>query len=329
MHHIQLEEGAKAHRDPQRKLNPNMREEVIKEVLKLLYLGIIYSIPDSEWMCIDYRKLNAATRKDHFPLSFIDQMLERLAEKPYFCFLDGYSGYFHIYVDPEDQSKITFTCPFETYAYRRMPFGLCNAPGTFQRCMMSIFSDLLEECIEIIMDDFTVYGDSFDACLHHLDIMLGRCRAKNLVLNYEKCHFMVTEGIVLGHIVSEKEENASHSVLVRKIPTVPTWVEEFDWEVKDKKGTENRVADHLSRITQGEEEDEIPDAFPEEHLYLTTMRPQLISWAYHAAQLDPAEASQEVMKRNREPWFTDLSKLSGHGRITSFPRSHSSPEDED
>ena len=172
MHHIRLEEGTKAHRDPQRKLNPNMREEVLKEVLKLLSLGIIYSIPDSEWvspvhmvpkksgiqvikndknelvptrlvtgwrMCIDYRKLNEATRKDHFPLPFIDQMLERLAGKQYFCVLDGYSGYFQIYVDPEDQEKTTFSCPFDTYAYRRMSFGLCNAPGTFQRCMMKIF----------------------------------------------------------------------------------------------------------------------------------------------------------------------------------------------
>ncbi|KAL1567124.1 hypothetical protein AAHA92_02640 [Salvia divinorum] len=237
MHHIRMEEGAKTHRDPQRKLNPHIREEVMKEVLKLLYLGIIYSIPDSEWvspvhmvpkksriqvvtndrnelvptrlvtgwrMCIDYRKLNAATSKDHFPLPFIDQMLERLTGKQYFCFLDGYSGYFQIYVDPEDQSKTTFTCPFGTYAYKRMPFGLCNAPGTFQRCMMSIFSDLLEDCIEIFMDDFTVYGDSFEACLHHLDKVLESYRAKTLVLNFKKCHFMVIEGIVLGHIVSEK-----------------------------------------------------------------------------------------------------------------------------
>ena len=88
----------------------------------------------------------------------------------------------------EDQEKTTFTCPFGTYAYRRMPFGLCNAPGTFQRCMMSIFSDLLEDCIEIFLDDFTVYGDSFETCLRHLDVVLERCRKKNLVLNYEKCH---------------------------------------------------------------------------------------------------------------------------------------------
>ncbi|KAL1555016.1 hypothetical protein AAHA92_15505 [Salvia divinorum] len=85
-----------------------------------------------------------------------------------------------------------------------MPFGLCNAPGTFQRCMMSIFSDLLEECIEIFMDDFTVYGDTFEKCLHNLDLVLERCQRKNLVLNFEKCHFMVTEGIVLGHVVSER-----------------------------------------------------------------------------------------------------------------------------
>ncbi|KAL1568930.1 hypothetical protein AAHA92_00473 [Salvia divinorum] len=237
MHHIRLEEGAKAHRDPQRKLNPHLREEVLKEVLKLVSLGIIYSIPDSNWvspvhmvpkksgiqvvtnaknelvptrlvtgwrMCIDYRKLNAATKKDHFPLPFIDQILERLAGKQYFSFLDAYSGYFQIYVDPEDQEKTTFTCPFGTYAYQRMPFGLCNAPGTFQRCMMSIFSDLLEECIEIFMDDFTVYGDTFEKCLHNLDLVLERCQKKSLVLNFEKCHFMVTEGIVLGHVVSER-----------------------------------------------------------------------------------------------------------------------------
>jgi hypothetical protein len=98
----------------------------------------------SEWrVCIDYRKLNYATRKDHFPLPFIYQMVERLAGHAYYCFLDGYSGYNQVSVDPEDQEKTTFTCPFGTFAYRRMPFGLCNAPATFQRCMISIFSDMV------------------------------------------------------------------------------------------------------------------------------------------------------------------------------------------
>nr|KYP60984.1 Retrovirus-related Pol polyprotein from transposon 17.6 [Cajanus cajan] len=85
-----------------------------------------------------------------------------------------------------------------------MPFGLCNAPGTFQRCMLSIFSDFLENCIEVFMDDFTVYGSSFDACLDSLDRVLNRCIETNLVLNFEKCHFMVEQGIVLGHIISSR-----------------------------------------------------------------------------------------------------------------------------
>ena len=113
-------------------------------------------------VCIDYRKLNTATRKDHFPLPFIYQMLDRLAGHPHFCFLDRYSGYNQIAIAPEDQEKTTFTCPFGTFSFRRMPFGLCNAPGTFQRCMMSIFSYLAEEVMEIFMDDFTVYGSSFE-----------------------------------------------------------------------------------------------------------------------------------------------------------------------
>ena len=93
-------------------------------------------------MVIDFRKLNKGTKKDHYPLPFIDQMLERLSKNTYFCFLDGYSGFSQIPVSKEDQEKTTFTCPFGTFAYRRMPFGLCNAPPTFKRCMMAIFSFL-------------------------------------------------------------------------------------------------------------------------------------------------------------------------------------------
>ncbi|GKD17872.1 reverse transcriptase domain-containing protein, partial [Tanacetum coccineum] len=101
-----------------------------------------------------------------------------------------------------DQEKTTFTCPFRTYAYRRMPFGLCNAPATFQRCMLAIFHDMIEESVEIFMDDFSVFGNSVDNCPNNLDKMLQRCKDANLVLNWEKCHFMVKEGIVLGHKVS-------------------------------------------------------------------------------------------------------------------------------
>jgi hypothetical protein len=146
--------------------------------------------------------MNATTRKDHFPLPFIDQMVERLVGHEYYYFLDGYNRYNQVHVDPEDQEKTTFTCPFGTFAYRRMPFGLCNAPATFQQCMISIFSDMVECFMEIFMDDFSVFGSSFQECLHLLTLVLVRCKEKNLVLNWEKCHFMVKQGIVLGHVIS-------------------------------------------------------------------------------------------------------------------------------
>ena len=142
-------------------------------------------------VCMDYRKLNKATRKDYFPLSFIDQMLDRLAGKQYYCFLDGYSGYNQIAIAPEDQEKTTFTCPYGTFAFRRMPFGLCNALATFHRCMMFIFSNMVQQTLEVFMDDFSVFGETYNDCLHNLEEVLKRCEMINLVLNWEKCHFMV------------------------------------------------------------------------------------------------------------------------------------------
>ncbi|GJV90589.1 reverse transcriptase domain-containing protein [Tanacetum coccineum] len=161
-HKILMEDHVKPTVQHQRRVNPKIHEVIKKEVIKLLDVGLIYPISDSPWVspvhcvpkkggitiiknddneliptrlvtgwrvCIDYIKLNDATRKDHFPLPFMDQMLERLAGNEYYCFLDGFSGYFQIPIDPKDQEKTTFTCPYGTFAYRRMPFGLCNAPG--------------------------------------------------------------------------------------------------------------------------------------------------------------------------------------------------------
>nr|GEZ16531.1 reverse transcriptase domain-containing protein [Tanacetum cinerariifolium] len=188
----------------QRSVNPKIHYVIKKEVLN----GLIYPISDSPWVslvhcvpkkgdftiveneeneliltrlvtgwrvCIDYRKLNEATRKDHFPLPFMDQMLERLSGNEYYCFLDGFSGYFQIPINPKDQEKTTFTCPYETFAYRRMPFGQCNAPGTFQRCMMAIFHDMTEK----------------------------QWKSSWTTSRWEKSHFMVKEGIILGHKISK------------------------------------------------------------------------------------------------------------------------------
>ncbi|KAK1615325.1 hypothetical protein QYE76_020842 [Lolium multiflorum] len=211
-HAINMEDDAKPVVEHQRRLIPKMKEVVRNEVLKLLEAGIIYPIADSRWvspvhcvpkkggmtvvpndndelipqrivvgyrMCIDFQKVNKVTKKDHYPLPFIDQMLERLSKNTHFCFLDGYSGFSQIAVKAKDQEKTTFTCPYGTYAYRRMPFGLCNAPATFQRCMSAIFHGFCESIVE-------------------------RCEETNLVLNWEKCHFMVNEGIVLGHKISRE-----------------------------------------------------------------------------------------------------------------------------
>ncbi|GJU75596.1 reverse transcriptase domain-containing protein [Tanacetum coccineum] len=207
-HKIQLIDDKNPVVQKQRRLNPNMQEVVKKEIVKLLDTGIIYLIPDSPWVspihcvpkkggitvvtnkkdelvptrtvtrwrvCIDYRKLNEATAKDHFYLPFMDQMLERLTRNKYFCFLDGFSGYFQITIDPMDEEK--------------QP-SLASSEHT------------LTESVEVFMEDFSVFGNSFDNCLKNLDKMLQCCKDANLVLNWEKCHFMVKEGIVLGHKVS-------------------------------------------------------------------------------------------------------------------------------
>ena len=137
-------------------------------------------------VCIDYKRLNVVIRKDHFPLPFIDQLLESVFEHPFYCFLDGYSRYFQIEITAEDHEKTTFTCPFGTYAYRRIPFSLCNAPTTFQRCMLNIFSDMVKRIMEVYMDDITIYGGTFEECLANLETVLHRCIEKNLVLNWEK-----------------------------------------------------------------------------------------------------------------------------------------------
>nr|GFA21587.1 reverse transcriptase domain-containing protein [Tanacetum cinerariifolium] len=228
-----------------------------KEVKKLLDAGLIYTISDSPWVrpvhcvpkkggftmvenekneliptrlvtewrvCIYYRKLNEATRKDHFPLPLMDQMLKRLAENEYYCFLDGFSGYFQIPTDPRNQEKTTFTCPYGTFAYRRMPFGLCNAPGNFQRCMLAIFHDMVEKTMEVFMKDFSVFGNSFRNCLSRLDKMLQRCEDTNLSLNREKSHFMVKESIVLGHKISKNriEVDRAKVDIIAKLPHLTT-----------------------------------------------------------------------------------------------------------
>nr|GEU53702.1 DNA-directed DNA polymerase [Tanacetum cinerariifolium] len=327
-HKILMEEDYEPVVQSQRRVNPKIHEPWVSPSHCVPKKGRITVVENennkliptwlvTEWrVCIDYRKLNDATCKDHFPLSFMDQMLKRLAGNEFYCFLDGFSGYFQIPINPLDQEKTTFTSLYGTFAYRRMPFGLCNAPGTFQKCMMAIFHDMIKKTMEVFMDDFLVFEDSFSSCLSHLDAMLQRCEDTNLVLNWEKCHFMVKKGIVLGHKISKNglEVGRSKVDVIVKLPYPTTvkgvrsflghagfyrrfiqdfskiarpmthlleketpfvfstdyhsalkyllskqdakprlirWVlllQEFYIIIRDKKGTKNPVADHLSRL---------------------------------------------------------------------------------
>ncbi|GJX65902.1 reverse transcriptase domain-containing protein [Tanacetum coccineum] len=273
-------------------------------------------------ICIDYRKLNDATRKDHFPLPFMDQMLERLAGNEYYCFLDGFSGYFQIPIDSQDQEKTTFTCLYGTFAYRRMPFGLCNAPGTFQRCMMAIFHDMIEEIMEVFMDDFSVIGDSFSSCLSHLDKML-----KRNTMTGAQAHYTATEKellamvyafekfrpyLVLSKTIVYTDHSALKYLLAKQDakPRLLWWIlllQEFDVIIRDKKGAENLAADHLSRLEnphQGDlEKKEITKTFPLETLRMITFHgdsntPWFVNIAnYHAGNFVVKGMSSQQKKK--------------------------------
>ncbi|GJS04859.1 reverse transcriptase domain-containing protein [Tanacetum coccineum] len=331
-HKILMEDDFKPAVQHQRRVNPKIHKVIKKEVIKLLDAGLIYPIFDSSWVslvhcvlkkggmtvvenedneliptrlitgwrvCIDYYKLNDATRKDYFPMPFIVQMLERLAGNEYYCFLDGFFGYFQILIDPQDQEKTTFTCPYGTFAYPRMPFGLCNAPGTFRRCMIAIFHDMIEETMEVFMDDFSIFEDSLSSCLSYLDKMIKRCEDTNLVLNWEKCHFMVKEDIVLGHKISKSgiETDRAKVDVIAKLPhttsvkafnvlkkkltetpilVAPDWDLPFEimYDASDYAGAKNLAADHLSRLEnphQGDlEKKDINETFPLETLRMVT-----------------------------------------------------------
>nr|GEX05970.1 reverse transcriptase domain-containing protein [Tanacetum cinerariifolium] len=239
-------------------------------------------------VCIDYQKLNDATRKDHFPLPFMGQMLERLAGNEYYCFIDGFSGHFQIPIDPQDQEKTTFTCPYGTFAYRCMPFGLCNAPGTFQRCMMAIFHDRIEKRYK----------------------MLKWCEDTNLCLNWEKSHFMVKEGIVLGHKISKNgiEVDKAKVDIIAKLPH-PTTIKE------------NLAADHLSRLENPHQsvldKKEIIKTFPLETLNVVMLKygvTHRLATAYHPQTSRKVKVFNRGLKRilertvgeNRASWSDKL-----------------------
>ncbi|XP_049381305.1 uncharacterized protein LOC125845836 [Solanum stenotomum] len=316
MNKIYMEEDHKPSAQHQRRLNPLMKELVRKEVIKWLDTGILYPISNSNWVslvqCVPKKGGMTMVKNEKNELTPTRTMLDRLAEQEYYCFLDGYFGYNRIFVAPEDLEKTTLTRPYSTYAFKHMLFGLCNASTTIQRYVMTIFHDMVEDFLEVFKDDFSVFGKSFEICLRNLDQVLARCEDTDLVLNWEKCHFLVQEGIVLGHKVSKSglgvdkakveviekfpppistldSAQANYTVTEKKMlalvfpfnkfksyligtkvivytdhaaikylinkkdakPRLIQWIlllQEFDLEIKDRKGIENQIVDHLSRL---------------------------------------------------------------------------------
>nr|GEZ96439.1 reverse transcriptase domain-containing protein [Tanacetum cinerariifolium] len=194
-------------------------KSALLKVLKPRKQAIAWKLTDIKGIDLEFCSHKILFKEDYSP-----KMLERLAGNEFYYFLDGFSGYFQIPIDPKDQEKTTFTCPYRTFVYKRMPFGLCNAPGTFQRCMMVIFHDMIEQTMEVFMDDFSVFDNSFSTCLTNLEMMLKRFEDTKLALNWEKIHFMVKEGIVLGHKISKKgiEVDKSKIKVIYKLPQPTT-----------------------------------------------------------------------------------------------------------
>ena len=216
-HKIPLIPDAKPIRLQRYRMNPNYAKKVKEEIDNLLKAGFIAEVESSDWLfpivvvpkkngklrvCVDYRKLNAQTVKDPFPLPFTDMMLDEVAGHQMYSFMDGYSGYNQLALAPEDREKTTFITEWGAFMYLVMPFGLCNAPATFQRCMMVIFADFLHKFLAIFVDDFTIYSQQQEH-LAYLRLVFQRCREKRICLNPFKCVFCVWKGQLLGHIVSK------------------------------------------------------------------------------------------------------------------------------
>ncbi|RVW25016.1 Gag-Pol polyprotein [Vitis vinifera] len=339
-HHIYKEEDAKPVRQPQRRLNPHMQEVVRGEVLKLLQAGIIYLISNSLWVS----PTQVVPKKSGITV-IQNEKGEKVSTRPT-------SGW-RVCIDYR----------------RRMPFGLCNALATFQRCMLSIFSDMVERIMEVFMGDITVYGGSYQECLLHLETVLQRCIEKDLVLNWEKCHFMVQQGIVLGHIISKNGievdkakdakfvwdekcqksfEELKQFLTTALIVRAPNWklpfefraylvgssivvftdhsalkylltkqdanarlirwillLQEFNLQIQDKKGVENVVADHLSRLVIAHDSHGLPinDDFLEESLMSIEVAP----WYSHIANyLVTGEVPSEWSAQDKRHFFAKI-----------------------
>ncbi|GJU96975.1 reverse transcriptase domain-containing protein [Tanacetum coccineum] len=328
-HKILMEDDSKPAIQHQRRVNPKIHEVIKKEVIKLLDDGLIYLIFDIPWVspvycmpkkgaitiienedneliptrlvmgwrvCINYRKLNDVTRKDHFLLPFMDQMLERLAGNEYYYFLDGFSGYFQIPIDPQDQENTTFTFPYGTFAYRRMPFGLLKEDIVLGHKISKSGIEVDKAKVDVIaklphLTSDLPYEIMYDASDYAVGAVLGQRKTK---------HFQPI------HYASKTMTNAQQDAK----PRLLRWIlllQEFDVIIRDKKGAENLAVDHLSRLENPHqdvlENKEITETFPLETLGMVTFRgdsstPWFADIAnYHAGNFIVKEISSQQKKK--------------------------------
>jgi len=172
---------------------------------------------------VDFRDLNRASLKDHYPLPSMEQILQVVAGSERFSLLDGFSSYNQVLVKEEDQFETAFTTKWGTMAYRRMPFGLSNASSTFQRAMDMAFKGLMYKLVLVYLDDITVFSKNASEHLSHLRLVFERCREFGISLNPKKCIFVVHEGKLLGHIVSKEgvtiDKERIHAILQLPLPS--------------------------------------------------------------------------------------------------------------
>ncbi|KAL4368419.1 hypothetical protein GQ457_05G022940 [Hibiscus cannabinus] len=273
MHKIMLEECHSNSVEPQRRLNPTMKKVVMKEIIKWLDAGVIYPISDSSWVshvqCVPKKRGITVVTNDE------NELLPTRT-------VTGWR-YNQVAIAVEDQEKTTFACPYGTYAFWRMPFGLCNAPATFQRCMLAIFSDMVEEFLEVFMDDFSVSGETFDSCLGNLTKVLKRLPVV-VPPDWSSPFELMCDASdhAVGAALGQHRDHSSIKYLVTKKDAKPRlirWIlllQEFDLEVKDRKGTENQVADHLSRLDNPHNQDRDVDdsgSFPDKKILFATAIP--------------------------------------------------------
>ncbi|XP_062864418.1 uncharacterized protein LOC134326144 [Trichomycterus rosablanca] len=214
-HEIPLVDDAPV-RQRYRRLPPSQYEQIKAHIQELLEREVVrvscspYSSPivvvqkkdGTIRLCVDYRQLNAKTRKDAYPLPRIEESLDALAGARLFSTLDLTSGYNQVPMMEKDKQKTAFCTPFGLFEFNRMPFGLCNSPSTFQRLMERIFGDERFHSLLLYLDDIVIFSPSFDTHLQRLEMVLRRLQQHNLKLKLEKCHFFQSEVRYLGHIIS-------------------------------------------------------------------------------------------------------------------------------